>query len=74
MNFTRFRQARFNQNYSRRQASGLMLEAIPLDSPELATVFADSPIHFVGELSKPQTWNNPSMKQASCMSTPTHRE
>jgi hypothetical protein len=28
------------------------------DSPEVATVFADSPIHVVGELSKPQTWNN----------------
>jgi hypothetical protein len=43
-------------------------------SHEVTTVFAGSPIHFVGELSKPQTWNNIPMKQAFSMSTPTHRE
>jgi hypothetical protein len=32
------------------------------DSPEVATVFADSLIHAVGELSKPQTWNDAPIK------------
>jgi hypothetical protein len=36
----------------------------------VATVFADSPIHVVDELSKPQTWNNASMKQAFSILTP----
>jgi hypothetical protein len=40
----------------------------------VATVFADSPIHVVGELSKPQTWNNEPMNQAFSILTPSHRE
>jgi hypothetical protein len=30
--------------------------------------------HVLGDLSKPQTWNNTPMKQAFSMSTLTHRE
>ena len=40
----------------------------------MASVFADSPIHFVGELPQPQTWNNAPMKQAFSILMPAHRE
>jgi hypothetical protein len=40
----------------------------------VATVFADSPIHVVRELSKPQPWNNGPMKQAFSILSPTYRE
>jgi hypothetical protein len=58
-------------NYSRRQASGLPFEAILLTRRQVLQI---RQFHFVGDLSKPQTWSNTPMKQAFCMSTPTHRE
>jgi hypothetical protein len=60
-----------NLNYSRRQASGLMFEVI---LPKWRQIFTNSPIPVMGELSKPQTWNNSPIKQAFSILTPAHRE
>ena len=57
----------FNRNYSRRQASGLPFESILLKWRQVLQV---RQFHFVGELPKPQPWNNISMKQATPLRRP----
>jgi hypothetical protein len=60
-----------SRNCSRRQAFGLPFEAILWMRRQVLQV---RQFHVVGDLSKPQTWSNTSMKQAFSRSTPTHRE
>jgi hypothetical protein len=48
-----------NRNYSRRQASDLMFETIRLKWRQFLQMHQ---MHFVGELSKSQTWSNIPMK------------
>jgi hypothetical protein len=61
----------FHRNYSRRQASGLVFEAILLTHRQALRI---RPFHVLGDLSKPQTWSNTPMNQAFSRATPTHRE
>jgi hypothetical protein len=61
----------FIRNNSRRQASGLLFEAILLTRRQVLQI---RPFHVTGEQPKPQTWNIIPMKRAFFMSTPTPRE
>jgi hypothetical protein len=74
--FDQFRQAAIgnaavNRNYSRRQASVLLFEAI-LQTRRQALQIRQ--FHVMGDLPKPQTSNDTPTIQAFSMSTPTHRE